>query len=369
MKYEKVKWLCQSKRNNILKFILIILVVSFLTCGCSSPSKTKTVKLVWPSPPDDPKIVYLISYKGESNFKKKSWFDILLGESFLTIDIEKPYGVTAFKDKVYITDTKQSVVFVIDIKQKKVTFIGRKGPGKLNLPVGVAVSANNIVFVSDAMQRRIFGYGQDGKVKIAIGKKNEFKRPAGLAINKKLNRLYIVDSYGHKVHVYSTDKGLPLFTFGKRGIGNGDFNYPSNAAIDRRNGNIYVSDTQNFRVQVFDKNGKFITKFGEICDRPGCFARPKGIGIDSDGHVYVVDAAFDNMQIFDENGQVLLFIGGSGNSPGYFWLPAGAYVDEDDKIYIVDPYNHRVQVFQYLKEEQNKSLSHWLIKLSLFNST
>jgi len=32
---------------------------------------------------------------------------------------------------------------------------------------------------------------------------------------------------------------------------------------------VYVSDTNNFRVQVFDKDGKFIRKFGELGDAPG----------------------------------------------------------------------------------------------------
>ena len=61
-----------------------------------------------------------------------------------------------------------------------------------------------------------------------------------------LEELYIVDSYGHFVHVYST-KGEPLFTFGKRGDKDGEFNFSSNIAVERKTDNVYVVDTQNFR--------------------------------------------------------------------------------------------------------------------------
>ncbi|MBI4655075.1 MAG: hypothetical protein HY752_08835 [Nitrospirae bacterium] len=337
--------------NHVCRYLLIFSV--FLSIyGCAAPPP-KEVKLIYPLPPEEPRLVYLDSYKGESNFKKRGFLEKVLGEPIFSTEIMKPYGVTAYNDKIYVTDTQSSVVFVFDLKERKVTFIGREGMGRLILPVGVAVSSDGTVFVSDAKQKRVFGYDANGNLKIALGKKDEFKNPAGIAVNNELGRLYVVDSYGHMVHVYST-KGEPLFTFGIRGTQDGEFNYPSNVAIDMRTGNVYIVDTQNFRVQVFDKDGKSIKRFGQIGDAPGTFARPKGIGIDSEQHVYVADAAFDNLQIFDENGKILLFIGGPGHEPGYFWLPAGVYVDEKDRVYIVDSFNYRVQVFQYLSEKWKK---------------
>jgi len=312
----------------------------------------KEVTLIYPSPPEEPRLVYLDSYKGESNFKKKRFFDFILGEE-PSAELQKPYGVTAYGDKMYVADTESAVVFVFDLKERKVTFMGYKDMGRLALPTGAAVTSDGIVFVSDAKQKRVFGYDENGNLQTALGKKDEFKNPAGLAVNNELGRLYIVDSFGHMVHVYST-KGEPLFTFGARGDQDGEFNFPSNVAVERKTGNVSIVDTQNFRVQVFDKDGKFIKSFGQIGDAPGTFTRPKGIGIDTEGHTYIADAAFDNLQIFDDKGQLLLVIGGPGHAPGYFWLPAGAYVDEKDRVYIVDSYNRRVQVFQYLSEQWKK---------------
>ncbi len=341
--------------HNNTKFLRIfsLTIIAALMLGCAAPTPKKEAQLLWPLPPEEPRLVYVNSYKGEGDFKKPGVLEALLGETPFSTELRKPYGVAAFGDNIYVTDTDSASLFVFNPKEQKVTFLGQEGPGKLSLPAGVAVSKDGTVFVADAKQKRVFGYDAKGDLKIALGKKDEFKNPGGIAINNDISRLYIVDSYGHMVHVYST-KGDPLFTFGQRGAGDGEFNYPSNAAIERKTGNVYIVDTQNFRVQVFDKDGKFIKRFGQLGDAPGTFTRPKGIGIDSEGHVYVADAAFDNLQIFDEKGQLLLFTGGPGHDPGYFWLPAGVYVDEKDRIYIGDSFNHRVQVFQYLSERWKK---------------
>jgi DNA-binding beta-propeller fold protein YncE len=128
------------------------------------------------------------------------------------------------------------------------------------------------------------------------------------------------------------------------------FNSPTHIAVDRKNGNVFVADTNMFRVQVFDKDGTYLRKFGQLGDNPGDFSRPKGIAVDSEGHIYVADAAFNNFQIFDDMGQLLLTIGHMGNGAGQFQLPSGMYVDEQDKIYVADSLNKRIEVFQYMSE-------------------
>lgn len=328
-----------------------IVSLAFLA-GCAT-TVPQEVTLLYPPPPEEPKIAYLGSYRGEVDLRRRTAIDSFLVFLFgtrITIDLRKPYGVSSFGEKIYVADTGTANVLVIDLKERKIGHIGDQGAGKLALPVGVAAAADGTIFVSDAKQKRIIGYDAKGALKIAIGKKDELKNPAGLAVNNELGRLYVADSYGHKVHVYSFG-GDPLFQFYG---GEGGLYFPTNVAVDRRNGNVYVADTQNFRVQVFDKDGKFMKVFGKLGDSPGSFSRPRGVGVDSDGNIYVADAAFDNFQVFDEKGQLLTYIGGAGNAPGAFYLPAGLYVDEQDRVFVVDSLNYRVQVFQYLSEKWKK---------------
>lgn len=324
--------------------------MSLAACAARGPLEESPI--IYPPPPDEPRVVYLRSHYGERDYIKKGFLDFIFGAPRIA-GLPKAYGVYAAGDRIYAALTGAGAVVVIDTKMQKVSYIGGSGAGKLVEPIGLAGTADGTIFVSDASLNRVFGYDTHGNLKIAIGKKDEFKNPGGLAVNDELNRLYVVDSYDHSVKVYST-KGEPLFRFGVNGVGDGEFHYPSNVAIDRRNGNVYVVDTMNFRVQVFDKDGKYLRKFGTIGTSPGNFARPKGIGVDSEGHVYVVDAAFENFQILDENGVPLLFVGGAGTAPGYFQLPAGLYIDQKDRIYVADSMNGRIQVFQYLSEKWKK---------------
>ncbi len=317
-----------------------ILAIAFLLASCA-PKKEEV--WVWPPPPEKPRIKYVASYRGESDFKKVDILGALLGEPAVKIELMKPYGVWAKGEKIYVVDTAFNTVFIFDLKEEEVKLVGR-----FMGAVNIAGDNKGRLWVSDAKGGMVYAIDEEGKFLMGIGK-NKLKRPTGLAIDEKRNRIYVVDTGEHNVKVFDMESGKLIMTIGKRGSADGEFNYPTNIAVDRRNGNIVVVDTFNFRIQIFTPEGKFIRKFGQAGNRPGDFYRPKGVGIDSEGHIYVADAAFDNFQIFDQEGRLLLFVGHAGSGPGQFHLPAGLYIDENDRIYVVDQFNRRVQVFQYIK--------------------
>ena len=330
----------------------IIVLILFSACA---PKSLEKVKIVIPPPPSEPKVFFEVSYRGDVSFSKRSALDAFIGEevSFSRKNLVKPYGVSALGDSIFISDTAVAVVFDINERLREVSVIGDGSPGKLSLPVGIAIDNDANIYVSDSKQASIMVYDKNKNLINAFGGRLELVKPAGISINNKDKILYVVDTKAHNIKAYSLD-GKMLFTFGKRGKAEGEFNFPTNIAIDRRNGNVVVVDTQNFRVQIFDKNGKFIRKFGKIGDKPGMFARPKGVGVDSDGNIYVADSAFNNIQVFNENGELLIFFGSSGKHIGQFSLIAGVYVDKYDRIYIVDGFNRRVQIYQYMSEPWKK---------------
>lgn len=338
-------------RNKIGSGAVILVLIAFLH-GCASPAPKETL-LLWPSPPDEPRIAYVKSYYGSIDFRKWGFFDRIFGAE-VAADIYQPFGVAAHKGKIYLADTGQGVVVMIDPQAKRVERIGAGRTGKLKLPLGVAVAADGTLYVADGGLKRVNSYDAQGELKGAIGMKGEFENPSGVAIDNVRGRIVVTDSQKHEVSVFSL-RGEKLLSFGGRGDGDGMFNFPSFVVVDQKSGNILVVDTQNFRVQIFSDQGKFLRKFGEVGDAPGNFARPKGIGLDSEGHIYVVDSAFDNFQVFDANGQLLFFLGQAGRRDGSFQLPAGLFIDDEDRIYISDTLNRRVQVFQYLSEKWKKS--------------
>jgi len=322
------------------------------------PSPPKPISLVWPLPPEQPRVKYLALYRGEIDFdrKKESKFKaLLLGpeEAKPMSVLVKPYGVAVNKEGVlYVTDTVQRKVFVIDPAAKTVGYVGDSGQGKVLKPIGVAVDDEGRVFVADVSLNRIFGYDADGNLIIAIGREGELESPSGLAIDRQRKLLYVADSRKHVVLCYSSVDGTFVRQVGAPGKDPGLLSFPTNLFVDRQ-GLVYVADTMNFRIQIFDQEGKFLKAIGAAGDAPGDFSRPKGVGVDSEGHIYVADANFHKFQIVDDEGRALLVIGMPGRDPGEFLLPAGLFIDDQDRIYVADQGNARVQVFQYLKAPGN----------------
>ncbi len=328
-------------------FVLLL----FLSAGCAT---TKPPDLIWPLPPEEPRIKYVKSISSSADVEKKSFWKTLVevivgGKS--SARLAKPYAVHVDKEgRLYVTDSGWPSVLIFDAKKEEFTVIGLEGPGVLAKPMGVTTGSSGRIYVTDTLENRAVVYDHDGNFLLGIGEKGRFDQPVGIAVNEDLGRVYIVDTRKHNVSVFDAKEGKFLFDFGGRGVEDGQLNWPTNIAVDK-DGKLYVMDTFNFRAQVFDADGKFLFKFGGVGTALGHFSKPKGIAVDSEGHIYVVDAAFSNIQIFDSKGQLLLFFGGFGSRPGQLWLPAGMAIDQDDQIYVADQYNHRINIYQYMGEK------------------
>jgi len=318
--------------------------------GCAKPYSKPTGEYIWPTPPETPRIKWITQWSNEQDFKGPDpLLTFFLGKESVN-SLRRPTDVTADSaGNIYVADVEQAHIFVFDLEKKVLRFLGE---GLLVGPVGLAIdNKRGIIFVADSKLDQIMGLDKNtGNLLMRIGKPKEFANPSGLVFDEERDRLYVTDTQNHLVRVFDKD-GNPLFTIGKRGVEDGEFNFPTYLALDGK-GRLFVTDTLNFRVQIFDRDGNFLKKFGSLGDTSGNFTRPYGIGTDSEGHIYVTDSAFNNFQIFEEDGTLLLWIGNVGKKPGEFFLPTGMYIDKQDRIYVADTFNRRVQVFQYLKEQK-----------------
>jgi DNA-binding beta-propeller fold protein YncE len=64
---------------------------------------------------------------------------------------------------------------------------------------------------------------------------------------------------------------------------------------------VFVVDKIATNVQIFDKTGKFISKFGSKGTGEGQFKRPEDIAIDPQGRIFVCDTENLIIQIFTKN--------------------------------------------------------------------
>jgi DNA-binding beta-propeller fold protein YncE len=327
-------------------FFTGLAAVLLASCASEPPAKNSSAR-VWPSPPDEPRIAYVGSYnsprdigQSESVFTRAGHW--LTGETGESLALRKPFGLALDENgNLCVTDTGAKTVCLLDFKNKKWLRYTSAGKTRFEMPVAVA-KRNGFFYVADSSLGKILVFNPDNKSVFEIT--NQLSHPVGLAISG--DKLGIVDSQAHAVLVFDLS-GKFLFMFGKRGTGDGEFNFPTHIATDGQ-GRWLVTDSLNCRVQIFSADGKFLSQFGGNSDTPGHFARPKGLAVDSAGRIYVADALFDNFQIFDPRGQLLLAVGSGGNSVGNFDLPAGVAISADNKIYLADSLNHRVQVFKSL---------------------
>ncbi len=320
--------------------------------GCAS-SPAKRQDIVWPGPPEQPRIRFVKSVSSEADVEKPSFMKrlktVLVGKEPQP-GLDKPYAVHADRDgRLLVADSAWGKILVFDFKDNNFFIVGVDGPGVLNKPQGVTTDSARRIYVTDVAEKRGIVFDPAGKFLFAFGEQGRLERPVGIALNENLKRIYVTDTRRHSVSVFDMQSGKFLFEFGERGTADGKFNFPVNLAVDK-NGKVFVMDMFNFRVQAFDADGKFESKFGSVGDGLGQFSKPKGIALDSEGHIYVADAAFNNIQIFDQQGRLLLFFGEFGSREGQFWLPAGLDIDDNDRIYVADQYNHRINIYQYLGE-------------------
>lgn len=94
-------------------------------------------------------------------------------------------------------------------------------------------------------------------------------------------------------------------------------------------GNIYIASFFGNQVYIYDKNAKFVDRFGQEGSDPGQFNGPRGIAVDGKNHVYVHHSG--GIDQFDTGGRYL------GSLPIDYQkgAPMGLTVDRSGFIYVV----------------------------------
>lgn len=197
----------------------------------------------------------------------------------------------------------------------------------------------------------------------------QFKTPRDIAVAPN-GDIYVLDSENARVQHFDKD-GKFLSKFGSPGKGDGQFalaqynSGPSGITIDE-DGNIYVADSWNYRIEKFDKDGKFLLKWGDGKDTggdhavnqqfPNFFYGPRELAYDpTHKELYVADTGNQRIVVFDKQGQYIRQFGSKGNGNGLFSEPIGVALNSDGtKVYVSDLRNKRVQILdpkgQYISE-------------------
>jgi sugar lactone lactonase YvrE len=222
---------------------------------------------------------------------------------------------------LYLSFMMQHKVCVYTDSGKLVRQWGKKGkgPGEFNQPGGIVLAGGDTLYVADQCNHRVQKFTRQGKFLGQWGeygaKPGQFGAPerigsrfAGphlLAIDSK-GRLYTTEGVAGRVQQFSPE-GKPLRAWGDKGKQPGGFGGlatgyakhtfgPIGILVDRYD-HVWVSSL-NDRVQLFTPEGKYLLGIGGTGSKPGQFARPHGLALDSKGLLYVCDAGNQRIQKF-----------------------------------------------------------------------
>ncbi|XP_070855201.1 NHL repeat-containing protein 2 [Drosophila suzukii] len=139
----------------------------------------------------------------------------------------QPSGLAMANDVLYIADSESSSI-------RKTSMID----GKVMPVVG-----------GDRNPLNLFAFGDvDGKLFNA-----KLQHPLGVTYNDANNRLYVADSYNHKIKVIDTDSNnistLKITSQNKTDL---IFNEPAGLCLDTNGQNLLVSDTNNHAIHIID---------------------------------------------------------------------------------------------------------------------
>jgi len=260
------------------------------------------------------------------------------------------------------------------------------GHGEFNSPLGIAVDDNGHIFVADTNNGRIEKFAPSGVYITAIGTKGigygQFGEPNGIAIDRAGN-IYVAEASNHRVQklapdgtfiaewkgpapgfygprriaigpddsIYVVDQGRTrivkfspdgevLATWGSKGSGDGQFDDHTAVAVDPTAHKVYVADPHNRRIQVFDSNGKFITKW-QIPEWGGPYGY-EDLAIDSKlQRLYASSANMDAVLAFDLRGTR---IGSLKPKPPEKLEAPSALALVNRKLYVLNMSGNRVSV-------------------------
>jgi DNA-binding beta-propeller fold protein YncE len=144
----------------------------------------------------------------------------------------------------------------------------------------------------------------------------------------------VADGYNNARVVKFDKDGKYVTSWGERGNNQDDmrpgyFNNVHGLAVDPKTRHIAVNDRNNQRIQIFDENGKFLNQWSMGKDPSDVHL----IHIFSDGYLWGVDRGTSKMLKYDMDGNFLYSWGTWGDFPGAIWGVHDFSVDSEGNVY------------------------------------
>ncbi|TPW20958.1 MAG: NHL repeat-containing protein, partial [Elusimicrobia bacterium] len=272
--------------------------------------------------------------------------------------LNKPRGVAAGPNRIYVADTNADRVRVYDAAGAALAALGdKKGAAKLNKPAGLALDAAGNILVADANNKRVVKLSPAGAFLAEYGK-GLLKRPMAVALSAgkivvadaKAGRLFVFTEAGAlhaRVDLPSVPQSGRHDDDDEEDDDEGEEPRPMALAADS-SGNVWVADAKGGRVL------RYTADFTLAQTIPG-FERPEGVAVSPSGSCLAVsDSKTSRIRTFDAALSAGLAAFGQHGEvkenrplPPEFFLnkPAQLAFDAQGNLLVADRNNDLVQGF------------------------
>jgi sugar lactone lactonase YvrE len=175
-------------------------------------------------------------------------------------------------DDVYVADTYNDCIRRVSPAGEVTTVAGAPGPGfkdgdagsaQFNTPCGIAIDPSGALFISDTGNNAIRRISASGEVSTVAGgsrgrldgrgRDASFDNPVGIALTHD-GFLFVTDEESGRIRRVSPDGQVSTYAGRRPGFADGfgeaaRLNGPTGIAVDRE-GNLYVCDTSNYLIRL-----------------------------------------------------------------------------------------------------------------------
>ena len=239
---------------------------------------------------------------------------------------------------IFVSDNSSGQIHVFDRQRNHTATMNFGQRGSMWYPRGLTTNEEGDLFVANDNGIEVFS--EEGKFLRRFWQGRQLSGASDVVISKVDQRVYVADTYNHRIAVFSQD-GRLLHTFGSKGSGQGQFDRPSGLAISSSGLRLFVSDWGGSRIQVFTTEGVYISEFGHTL-----LNYPRHLTTTDNGRVFVADNGNNRIAVFSERGDVVGVFGHQGLELGCLWNPTALAVDTQGYLLVTEYNNARVQIFK-----------------------
>jgi sugar lactone lactonase YvrE len=283
-------------------------------------------------------------------------------------------GITIDKNgNLYVSDAANFVIRKVTPAGVVSTFAGSGKSGNADgagtaasftQPAGLAVDQAGNVFVTDAVSCLIRKITPDGTVSTVagnglphandgVGILASFSSPAGVAVDANDN-LYIADTGNHEIRKITPDGTVTTIAGNADNPGTADgvgatasFTSPDDIIVGN-DGNLYVTDGYQGPVRKITLPNT-VSRIGA-----SGLTSPQGLAMDAAGNIYVASTGSTLIQKIAPDGTTSTYAGNTGGTPltdgvlskASFGFPTGVAVDVSGNVFVADVYAIREITFQ-----------------------